>query len=152
MTSSRVSSTVASHYDACSIKREFPTAWYAFFHPEGTSGKTLQLKIAKSHFPFFAQQRDIHVLAVWLFLRSGTTDAFVVELDPLLGTAPAGTWDLPATIEADDWHTKRKGELDVTIDETIPWKLRLRKNPGTFDGIAEIDIVECCLVVEYLLQ
>lgn len=136
------------------LKREFPTQWYAFFHPAtGTAGE-LTLQLRQEHFPFFAQEKVIEVSAVSLFVKGRPAEPaadFRAQLDPL--AAPAGEFTLASTqsFGAQLYWLSEK-ELKRSIDETSPWLLRIRKSPGGFDDIAEDDIVECFLVVEYSLQ
>ncbi|HYI11053.1 MAG TPA: neuraminidase-like domain-containing protein [Thermoanaerobaculia bacterium] len=129
------------------LQREFPTEWYAFLHPTGTPDKILHLNVRKQHFPYFAQDGDIEITAVMLFVRSDSTEALVATLDP--PTSPASI-NLTTTGSADELHIGSKTSLAETLDETQPWQLRLRKDSGTFNGITPAELEEAFLVVEYV--
>ncbi|HEX2062357.1 MAG TPA: neuraminidase-like domain-containing protein [Thermoanaerobaculia bacterium] len=129
------------------LKREFPTEWYAFFHPTGTPDKTLQIQIARRHFPYFAQHADLEIGAVWLFVRSDNGDPLVASLE--LPGAPAETINIPAATNADEFQTGSLTDLAELLDETQPLRLRLRKDPGTFNAITDAEIEEAFLIVQY---
>ena len=129
------------------LRREFPTEWYAFLHPSGTLDKTLQINIRHGHFPYFAQHGDINIAAVWLFIRSDNTDPLVASLE--LPTVPAETINLPASATDEEFHVGSKTDLADLLDESQPWRLRLRKDPGTFNGITDAEIEEAFLLVQY---
>jgi hypothetical protein len=135
------------------LKREFPTEWYAFLHPQGGADKTLQLNVRKRHFPYFAQDGDIEIASIGLFVRSDSGDAMVATLDPPVpevGAPPAADpIALPSTTDPDNFHSAWKKDLGVMLDETELWRLRLRKDPGTFNGITDAQLEEAFMVVEY---
>jgi hypothetical protein len=126
------------------LKREFPTEWYAFLHPPGTAAKTLSLNVTPRHFPYFAQDGDIEIESVMLFVRSDSTDPLEATLDLSADPIP-----LAVTTTADEFHVGSKSGLAALVDETQPWLLRLRKDGGTFDGITDAELEEAFLVVEY---
>lgn len=138
------------------LKREFPTEWYAFLHPTGGGDKTLQVNVRQRHFPYFAQERDIQIESIALVVRSDSTDAMVATIDPPIpeaGLPPApDPIALLATADPDGrrrFHIGTKADLGVLLDETQPWRLRLRKDPGNFNGITDEQLEEAYVIVEY---
>jgi len=58
-----------------SMKQDFPTEWNEFLHPRTDgSEQVLALTLRKKRFPFFAQERDINVVKIDLFVKSSEGD------------------------------------------------------------------------------
>lgn len=137
------------------LKHEFPTEWYALFHPAGGGDKKLRLSIRKSHFPFFAQGRDIDVQSVSLHVGSNTAAALVAQILPIVPIDPIAP-DPGILLEVDTvppdpraLHHGGRSNLASPLDENIPWEIQIRKQPGAFNGITEADLREAYMVVEY---
>ncbi len=129
-------------------------------HPAAGLDKTLRLAITKQHFPYIAQDAaTIQIETLFVFVRSGTQEALVAKVDPLLPAPDAlhPTSDqltlaaTPAT-DVDGFHVGHHENLGVPFDDTQPWTLQLRKQSGTFAGLTDGEIEEAYLVVEYTLQ
>jgi hypothetical protein len=134
------------------LVHEFPTEWYAFFHPANGAVNALQIKIRKQHFAFLAQDATtIQLEAISLFVRTGKKDAVVAVLNPPLGAPPDGKITLADTADGNAFHVGTKDNLGIALDESQTWSLTLSKGAGPPTSLAESDVRECYLVVEYTL-
>ena len=138
------------------LKREFSTEWYAFFHPAAGAGQVLRLKIARQHFPFFAQRRDIDIQRLTLVARTDDRQQLIAQLDPPIGSLAADriTLDaLPASEDPSGFHVGKSRDVSGTLlDESQPWELQLTKTPGNFSTLTDAEVAECYMVAEYTLQ
>jgi len=126
------------------LKHEFPTEWYAFFHPASGAQKVLRLPVRKQHFPALAQEGTIRIKAVSLVARVTGTDLFA-KLGPPF-KAEAITLARPAGL----FHVGTQAGLDAEFDETKPpWELRLGKTATDFEGLTFDDVKECYLIIQY---
>ena len=133
------------------LKHEFPTEWYAFFHPATGADKRLVLPLKKEHFPFFVQEKDIKISSISLFVKgrpAATPVTFKAQFDPPLGTVD---FTLAQTQSFGDLYWFKK-ELEIGFDETEPWSLQIKKAPAGFNALVEDDVEECFMVIEYSLQ
>lgn len=126
------------------LKHEFPTEWYALFHPTG-AGNLLALQFKKDHFPFFAQEKNIQIGQVTLLMKSEAND-LTVQLDPGLGVADQLA--LSQSPSFGDLHFGTRDFESVTFNESVPWSIQVFKSSGVF---VENDIEECFLIIEYTL-
>jgi hypothetical protein len=139
------------------LKHEFPTPWYAFFNPPAGANKQLVLALGKEQFPFFAQEKDIEISAISLFVKTKSAEDFNVQFEPPLDTpvmpAPpdANQLTLTQTSNFGELYWVRKPDLGIPFDETVPWIMQMKKASGTFNTLAEDDVEECFMVVEYIL-
>jgi hypothetical protein len=136
------------------LRHEFPTEWYALFHPAAGSPQVLELKIKKQHFPFFAQDSIIQLETVRIVARTDDNTPLTVQLDPPVGSGPANQITLapaPAAGSAIFQGNSSPNLGSIPFDETKPWKMQLTKTPPNFGTLTESEIAECYLVVEYTL-
>jgi hypothetical protein len=134
------------------LRHEFPTEWYALFHPPAGGPHVLELKIKKRHFPFFAQERIIKIETVRIVARTNDNTPLTVQLD--VGSGPANQITLPPAKAGESaiFQANSSPNLgSITLDETKPWKMQLTKTPSNFATLTESEIPDCYLVVEYTL-
>jgi hypothetical protein len=127
------------------LKHEFPTEWYAFFHP-ASGGKLLRLPIRKQSFPVFAQDAALKIHTVSLLARSGSDKLFAklgspFNQNPMELTRPA----------SDRLYAGDSPVLDAALDESKPWELQLGKTNTDFEGLTFDDVPEGYLIVQYTL-
>jgi hypothetical protein len=139
---------------AFDLRHEFPTQWYALFHPAAAGPQVLELKIRKQHFPFFAQERVIQLETVRIVARTDDNSPLTVQLDPPVGSGPTNQITLAAAPVAGSAAFQANSSPNLgslPLDETKPWKLQLTKTPPNFATLTESEIAECYLLVEYTL-
>jgi receptor-binding and translocation channel-forming TcA subunit of Tc toxin/ABC toxin-like protein/neuraminidase-like protein len=137
------------------LKHEFPTEWYAFFHPAGGAGQVLKLSLGKQHFPFFTQKRDILLQRITLVARTDDRQKLFAQLDPPIGSLPTDgitLADLKPTDDPSAFHVGRSLNLNgQPFDETQAWELLLTKTPGNFNTLTAAEVAECYMLIEYTL-
>lgn len=141
------------------LKHEFPTEWYAFFNPAGTApNKQLVLRLKNEHFPFMAVDKTVQIEKVSLFVKSTSAEDFAVRFEPPLAVpalpALPGANDIPLTQTGSFgnlfWGASPEA-LGITLDETIPWVMQMKKGTGSFNALIEGDVEEMFTVVDYIL-
>lgn len=134
------------------LRHEFPTEWHAFFHPATGTAKQLVVQLKQEHFPFFAQEKEIKISAVSLFVKAkpAAPTGFEALFDPPLGTTVFTLASTQGFGKHLYLHTEK--ELDIAIDETQPWLLRIKTAEGDFNDLAEGDVEECFVLLEYSLH
>lgn len=131
------------------LKHEFPTEWYALFHPPTGAVHQLLLQLKKEHFPFFTQERDIQIGVVSLLLKSKSTD-LKVQLDPPAGNTNVLTLSEPPNFKG--LHVGPRDYAGMLFDESTLWSIQIHKGSGGNDDVVEADIEECFLIMEYTLS
>ena len=134
------------------LRREFATEWYAFLHPATGGHKTLRLQLTRQHFAMLGKESEVQVEALSLALQTRSDDEMKVFLSPPLGDQAADQLTLAAPAQPGEFRTASKKEISELLDDTTPWNFRLRKSALGFDDLAEDEVKECFLVVEYTLQ
>jgi hypothetical protein len=136
------------------LRHEFPTEWYALFHPATGGPQVLELKIKKRHFPFFAQARIIQLESIRIVAQTDDNTPLTVQLDPPVGSGPAHQITLAPALAAGSaiFQANSSPNLgSIPFDETQSWKMQLTKTPPNFATLTESEIAECYLPVEYTL-
>ncbi len=134
------------------LPREFATEWYAFLHPAPGGHKTLTIQLSRQHFAGLGKDKSIQVEAVSLALQTRSGGEMKAQLSPPLGDQPPDLLTLAAAQSAQAFSTVTKQGIGVALDQAVPWNLRLRPSALGFDDLADNEIEECFLVVEYTLQ
>jgi len=134
------------------LPREFATEWYAFLHPAPGGHKTLTIQLSRQHFAGLGKDKSIQVEAVSLALQTRSGGEMKAQLSPPLGDQPPDLLTLAAAQSAQAFSTVTKQGIGMALDQAAPWKLRLRPSALGFDDLADNEIEECLLVVEYTLQ
>lgn len=141
------------------LKHEFPTEWYAFFNPPAASpNKQLLLRLKKEHFPFMASDKDIDIDKISLFVKSKSTVDFKVRFEPPFVPAVApGTTDpdeltLTQTGSFGNLYWASTASLGISLDEMVPWVMRMKQQTGSFNTLAEADVEEMFIVLDYMLS
>ena len=135
------------------LRHEFPTEWYALFHP-ATGSHVLELRIQKRHFPYYAQSRNIQLESVKIVAQTDDNAPLTVQIDPPVGSGVANQIALAAAPSSGSakFQTGSSPDLgSLAFDETKPWKMQLTKTPSNFDTLGESEVAECYLLVEYTL-
>lgn len=131
------------------LKHEFPTEWYAFFHPSTGSTNKLTLPLKQEYFPFFAQNRTIQIEAVSVVVKSQPKGNFSATLYPPIGSAGGDSLELTAPAGS-ALYVGTTHEIDVAdFDESTSWSLDIKKGSSNPVTVGEIDIEEAFLIVEY---
>jgi hypothetical protein len=130
------------------LKHEFPTEWYALFHPPAGAAPVLALQLKKEHFPFLAQENDIKIGVVSLLLKSKSTD-LAVKLDPPIGISNVLTLSEPPDFGG--LHVGTRDYEGMPFHESTPWSLQIHKGTGGNVDVDEAEIEECFLIIEYTL-
>ncbi|MEP6934849.1 MAG: hypothetical protein ABI988_13070, partial [Nitrospirota bacterium] len=108
------------------LKHEFPTQWYALFHPVAGSPHVLELPIRGQHFPVFAQEKTIELQAITIVARTDDNTALTAQLDPPIGSGAANEIALDPAVSPALFQVGTSQNLSPTpLDETQPWKLQL---------------------------
>jgi hypothetical protein len=132
------------------LKHEFPTEWYALFHPPTGAIHQLLLQLKKEHFPFFAQERGIQIGVVTLLLKSELND-LTVTLDPPVSSTTDLALLLSEPPSFGGLHVGSRNYESMTFDESTPWSIQIHKGTGGNDDVVEADIEEGFLIIEYTL-
>jgi peptidoglycan hydrolase-like protein with peptidoglycan-binding domain len=83
-----------------SLKHEFSTEWYRFFHPENNADQELVINLKPEHFPFFLRTKlsNLKVKKLEMFVESGEAGDFETTFKV---TNWAFTGDLPVSPDGD---------------------------------------------------
>jgi hypothetical protein len=134
------------------LMHEFPTEWYAFLHPPAGSPETLQFSLRRQSFPYVGPDKHIQLEAISLFVRTKPAIAtLAAQLDPTTNGANVYKIPFPGADKNGFYNAGQDG-LGFLLDETQPCLLQLGTQQGLFNTLADGDILDCYMVVEYTLQ
>ncbi len=130
------------------LQRGFATEWERFLHPANAEDQRLELALGFQHFPFFANNKNLEVIGLDLFIESTHATSFDVEL-----TAPEATTAFAGSADPDPSYGSVHHLTRATIASapaTGTWRLRLKKDtaPSSRELLAS-DIENFYLVVRF---
>lgn len=126
------------------LMHEFPSEWYALWHPAGGASPELRLALTRRHFGFLAQGKDVNVTSITVV--SQNTVALKVTVEPFTDTVTTPlSLAVPSGTAACSKSTL-DGQ-DQVLDETTPWVLTF----SSTSSLTSDNIAACYLVVGYTL-
>ncbi|TET67941.1 MAG: hypothetical protein E3J56_12115 [Candidatus Aminicenantes bacterium] len=141
-----------------SAKKEFPTQWHRFLHPQNTGDENiLELDVSKEKFPFFTQNQNIKINSIVALAKCNNTDEYKIKLTPPLIPPPPADYNIFTLNTSDTYQGLHFGSKDVSGD-TINlvtssadiWKLKMRKtSTSNFNSLAVDEVDNIIIILGY---
>ena len=131
------------------IKRQFPTEWHRFLHPDQTNAdQTLQLTLNAEHYPFYARGKQVNVTQIKLLLGSNHSGEYSAQLT--LPSQPASeSFQISKDAQFNGLHYKEH-DLPSKPGGQGNWMLQLKHSSDQdFQSLPTDSIEEIFLLIHF---